>query len=348
MKSPALKPVKELASKLSPEDRQKLFQFLAELPDSAIQITVMQSAPALSPEEQHKFDEAAKTDDVYLIANESCAAVFQRGRLVFQLVFYAENFLRSRMEIQSWKDAPATQFMKSEIQRALDLMNKTEVTEEEIAAQCKAELRRLFEAQAVGLSKDISAMLPTFAWLLSEGGITIADMGNRNSFAESKGQRKRTLEEMVKILEPFWRRIKDLLNLKPGGRLNVRHNWTTTDYLCLEIHNERLKPVWKEAKRIARQAQKSKEPRRRARWKEAVAETYRAEDLPEDLIEHLISPGDWPPGDLALTHAGRLCLPNVSPPYSLKKLKESLKYSAAKKSAAKRTSPKTSKNKGSS
>jgi DNA-binding transcriptional MerR regulator len=330
MKKPTLEQVNKLASQLSPEERQELFLFLAQLPDSAIKTSVEVSLP-LAPNEKKKFAEAAKTDQMYVLASDRVAAVFQRGRLIFQVGFYPENFLRSRMEIHSWKDSQDTGWVHSEVQRALELLERTDVTQDELEDKTREEMHKAFEKQAIELASDISRLLPTFARILSEAGIIIADVGNRNKTFAQSGFPKYTLEYVAKLLGPEWKQIKDMLNLKPGGRINVRHHWTKTDYLCLHKHHERLKPIWGEAKRIARQAQKSKEPKRRARWKEEVAETYRAEALPADLIEHTSLPDEWPPSDLALVHAGRLCVPDVSPPYSLKVLKEKLKLSKREK-----------------
>src|SRR5690242_10404830 len=105
MKKPTLEQVIKLAAKLSPEDRQQLFVFIAQQPDSAIKTSVQALQP-LSPAEKKKFNEAAKTDRLYLLASNDgrVVKVFQRGRLIFQVSFNPENFVRSRMEIHSWKD----------------------------------------------------------------------------------------------------------------------------------------------------------------------------------------------------------------------------------------------------
>ena len=169
-------------------------------------------------------------------------------------------------------------------------------------------------------------------------------MGHYNTFSDQTGQRKKTLEEMTKELEPFWRAIKEILNVTPGGRQNIRHKWSPTDFVCLDVHYERLKPIWQEAKKTARAALKSREATRRKRWKEEVSAIYADEALPNDLIERLAPSEETAPADLALEHAGRLCLPDVNPPYSLKVLKEKLRE--LKRPA--RTSPDSTQNEGSS
>jgi|GEM_PF-2618507 hypothetical protein len=326
MKKPTLAQVIKLAVQLSPEDRQELFLFIAQLPDSAIKTSVQALLP-LSPAEKKKFNEAAKTDRLYLLASNDrkVVKVFQRGRLIFQVSFDPENFVRSRMEIRSWKDSQDTAWINAETQRALDLMDRTDVTQAELEDRNRQIMRELFEKQAIELAGDIAKMLPTLALMLSQAGVLIADFGNRNRGAALRGHRKHTLEEAIKLLDPEWKQIKHWLSLQTGGRINVRHIWTKTDYLCLQKHHERLKPIWREAKRIAREARKSKEVTRQQTWKEQVTAAYRAENLPDDLIDHAAPPKEWPPSDLALVHAGRICVPQVSPPYSLKKLKEKLR-----------------------
>jgi hypothetical protein len=337
MKKPTLKQVIKLASQLSPEARQELLLFIAQLPDSAIK-TSIQVPFTISPDEKGKFDEAAKTDRYHVLASDRVAAVFQRGRVIFQVTFYPENFLSSRMEVHSWKDSEDTQWVHSEVRRALDLMDRTDVTQDELENRTRKEMHSAFEKQAIELAGDISRMLPTFARMLSEAGTIIADFGNRNRLASVRGHRKHTLEEAIKLLEPEWRQIKAFLSLEPGGRINVRHIWTKTDHLCLYKNHERLKPIWQEAKRIAREARKSKEVTRQQRWKQQVAEVYKAENLPDDLIDHAAPPNEWKPSDIALVHAGRLCMRDVSPPYSLKVLKEKLKLSKREKEPHPKTS----------
>ncbi|MEK6282037.1 MAG: hypothetical protein AABN95_16910 [Acidobacteriota bacterium] len=78
MKKTTLEQVSKLASQLSPEERQELIHFLAELHDSDIQTSVKLSLP-LAPKEKKKFDEAAKTDRMYVLSYGQFAAVFKEG-----------------------------------------------------------------------------------------------------------------------------------------------------------------------------------------------------------------------------------------------------------------------------
>jgi hypothetical protein len=343
MSEPTLEQVKKLAAQLLPEDRLQLFHFISDLPDSGIASgQIDPPSPLLSPEDKKTVEESATLNDPIIVYTETYASIFLKGRPIFTLYFYPENYRQSRMEIPSWKDAEPTDRVKAELRRALELGGQKDTTEEEITEAVKRSLLDVFEAQTTGLSRAISALLPKLIELLFFGGLTVVELRHTNAFADQSGQRKKTLDEMVKALEPFWRQIKGLLYLSPGGRQNLKHKWSPTDYVCLEVHYERLKPIWREAKKAARVARNSKEPTRQKRWKEAVAAIYQEENLPSDLIERLIPPEDMPPADLALIHAGRLCVPGVS--YSLKVLKEKLSY--LKKGV--RAATKTNENEGSS
>ncbi len=94
--------------------------------------------------------------------------------------------------------------------------------------------------------------------LLYDGGMKVVELGWRNDFARQTGQRTKTLDEMVKILEPHWKQIKSHLSLAPGGRQNVKHQWSPVDHTCLAVNYDRLKPIWRGAKKAAKQALESK------------------------------------------------------------------------------------------
>jgi len=124
------------------------------------------------------------------------------------------------------------------------------------------------------------------------------------------------------LLQPEWERLKSIAVATPGGARNIKHIWTDEERECLAANYGRLKPIWVEAKRIAKHAQKSKEPTRSHRWREEVKRAY--PDLPSELIERLAIPrsDDAKPADIALTHAASLCLP-VS--YTTRRLRTELK-----------------------
>lgn len=343
MKDFDLERVKELASKLSPEDRLALWQYLADLPDSGVQ-TGSFDKPETTISGAKMGDAPVDPDLPIMVSTDNSATLFLRGREIFQVIFRPENFRKSRMEIRSWKDAPPSEKMKEEIRRAISLTSKGKatITDEQIIEAAKRPAREMFEVLTDRTAREFSARLKHMVWLLYDGGMKIVELGISIDFSRRTGQRTKTLEEITKQLEPLWRYIKSHLNLTPGGRQNVKHVWSPTDHICLDVHYERLKPIWQEAKKTARAALKSKEATRRKRWKEEVAAIYQEEALPDDLIALLAPSEDTAPADLALTHAGRLCVPDVT--YSLKVLKEKLRY--LKKGI--RTSSTSTKNEGSS
>lgn len=343
MPEPTLEQVQELARQLSPEDRKSVINLLFSLPDSGIATaTVDPPSPLLSDEDRKTVEESAKSDLPIIISTDTYTAIFIKGRPIFQVYFYSENFQKSRMEIRSWKDSLPSEKVKNEIREVMKLHTGRDVTDDEIIEACKRPHVELFEAETFRLAKEFSARLPHIVWLLYEAGMEIVNLGFHNDFARRTGQRTKTLEEMTTILEPFWKRIKEHLSITPGGRRNVKHEWSMRDYACLDVHYERLKPIWREAKRVAKEAQSSREPSRRRRWKEAVEAIYKDENLPDDLIAQLEIPQATPPSELALTHAGRICIPDVT--YSTKVLKEKLLY--LKRPA--RSSPDNNENTGSS
>lgn len=338
-----LEQVKRLAEQLSPEDRTKLFHHIADLPDSGIQSGSLDPpSPPLSPEDKKKIEELGATDKPVIVSTNTYASVFLCGRPMLLVYFYPRNFWQSRMEIFSKNAPPPRQRVVEELREIFRLHSEQELPEEVAIESAKQAEAEVFEAYIQGLANGLSAKLGDMASLLFEGGLQVVEIANVNDFADYSGQPKRALDDVVKSLEPFWRHIKGLMNVTPGGRQNIKHTWRMRDYACLIVYYDRFKPIWREAKKIAKEAQNSKERTRQTRWKEEVAAIYQEHDLPADLIDLLEIPQATPPADLALAHAARKCIPETS--YSLKVLKEKLRHFKARG----RTSPETDENEGSS
>jgi hypothetical protein len=343
MSEPNLEQVKRVAEQLSPEDRIQLFHHIADLPDSGIQSgSIDPPSPLISPEDKKKVEEMAGTDQPVVLSTDTHASIFVRGRAILQVFFFPNNFQQSRVEIRSWKDAPPTDKTKEQIRGIFSLHGAPEPTEEQIIAALTKAQRGVFEAETFRLSREFSARLGHMIWLLYEAGMKVVELAYRNDYALKSGRRTQTLEEMVTILEPYWEHIKAQLNPSPGGRRNVKHEWTVKDHTCLAVHYDRLKPIWREAKKTAKAALKSPEPTRRNNWKEQVTAAYKDDELPVDLVEQLAPSVNSKPADLALIHAARICLPGVS--YSTKVLKQKLRHL----NPVSRPSPRKTKNGGSS
>ncbi len=143
------------------------------------------------------------------------------------------------MEIHSWKDAPPSEEVKQQTQEIFRLHGDPERDEADLIAAVKQSQKEVFEATTVKIAKELSARLPHMAWLLLDAGIKIVEIAAANDFADHSGQRKRTLVEIIKILEPYWKHLKAHLNLSPGGRQNIKHQWTIRDHTCLAVPYDR-------------------------------------------------------------------------------------------------------------
>jgi hypothetical protein len=107
------------------------------------------------------------------------------------------------------------------------------------------------------------------------------------------------------------------------GGSEPRHDWNDQERACLKACYAVLKPMWLEAKKIAKSAQKSKENTRRTNWREEVLRAYPG--LPRDLLERFASPraSDAKPSDLAIIHAKTVC--GISAEYSPRRLRAEIK-----------------------
>jgi hypothetical protein len=318
MKKSALERVQELAQKLSPEDRLALWHFLAELPDSGVQ-----SGNLAAPETNLDGTPVQDVDPnvPVIVSTDTSASIFLKSREIFQVTFRPDNFQKSKTEVQSWRDAPPSERVKEQFREIFRLHGKPEPDEARMIEAAKEASTQIYDLHMARTAREFAARLKHMVWLLYDGGMAVAEFGWQNEFARQTGQRTKTLKDAIKMLEPHWYQIKRHLNVKPGGRRNVKHQWSVRDHTCLAVHYDRLKPIWRGAKKAAKQALEAKELSRRKTWKEQVAAAYKDEQLPEDLIEQLAPNINSAPADLALIHAARLCLPVQ---YSTKVLKQKL------------------------
>lgn len=113
------------------------------------------------------------------------------------------------------------------------------------------------------------------------------------------------------------------------GGSQPKHRWTDTDYECLTQKYDELKVVWIDAKRIAKDAQKAKSPRRNQGWRAEVLRAY--PDLPEDLLDRFVHlrADDAKPSDIAIIHALREC--GVKELYTPRELREKIRAWKLKK-----------------
>ena len=107
------------------------------------------------------------------------------------------------------------------------------------------------------------------------------------------------------------------------GGSEPKHDWTSADLECLAAQYDDLQPIWLEAKRIAKDAQKSRERSRRAGWRAEVLRAYPY--LPDDLLNRFANPraDDAKPSDIAILHAKREC--GIAATYSARELREKIR-----------------------
>lgn len=322
--------IKKLVEQLSSEERLELFHFISELPDSGIHTGNLTQPPYEIKENEQTEEDLEITDDFVIIytlpeVRPTGVAVILKGKTVFQVFYYPENYYEGRLKIKrSYQNAPPTEELMNRI-RSIITKHGGQVKDEDIVKASIEATKQIFEAETIRISNEISDRLPDMVSLLVNAVIKIIEISIHNSFSESTGQfdKVKKLEDIEKILEPYWRHIKDKhLGITQGGARNFKHIWTPEDLVCLKTNFDRLKPIWTEAKRIAVQAQKSKESTRSHRWREEVKRAY--PELPDDLIERFATPrsDEAKPSDIALINAARLCLPVT---YTTRRLRSELK-----------------------
>lgn len=216
MSKVSLERVKELAQQLSPEDRSALFYFLAGLPDSGMQSHTLEPPPITLDEAKETEAITADGDGYTVLSTGRAARLLLKGRTIFDVFYYPENFLQSRMEIRSWKDALPSESAKVELRSMLELVDsKSELTEEDIISLLKQAQAQVFEAVSYRVSQEVSARLPHMTALLFDAGIKIIELSLGNAVAEQTGRQKKGLDQIVEDLEPYWSHIKAHLVATP-------------------------------------------------------------------------------------------------------------------------------------
>src|SRR5207244_1851537 len=115
------------------------------------------------------------------------------------------------------------------------------------------------EQRIKAIAKAISVRLGDLAFICLDAGEKIAAFVVDNGTASQAGHPKKKVSELVKDLKPYWKRIIKRLDVTPGGAQAGKYIWTPQDVVCLNTHYQRLKPIWREAKKAAKQALKAKE-----------------------------------------------------------------------------------------
>lgn len=136
---------------------------------------------------------------------------------------------------------------------------------------------------------------------------------------------KNTLAQMSKLNERQRQQLEKKLRDKRDGRggSGAKHDWTDEELNLLANKYEDYKPIWLEAKRIAKSAQNSRERSRRIGWREEVLRAYPY--LPIELLNRLSSPRSEKakPSDIAILHAKQET--GVIPAYSTRELRKKIR-----------------------
>lgn len=134
----------------------------------------------------------------------------------------------------------------------------------------------------------------------------------------------RASEQKLTRLRDHFKALPNIVALRGrGGAYNVKHDWTSSELDCLAKNYDELRPVWLDAKQIARAAQRSKVSSRSKDWRVEVLRAY--PDLPADLLDRFshLRADDAKPSDIAIIHAKIKC--GVKETYSARELRDKIK-----------------------
>ena len=335
-----LEQVQELASQLSSEDRARLFEFLAKLPDSNLIYSrppvpgtlVLQSEPA-----QEIL--ALSTKLGWAILSDGTQVFSWEDREVFRIKFNAPNYIDScfeqlkdkalhfkatgdgrdllREKIREWHRDQGTEITEPEVDNVEKFM--LNLYRERVLKEAITEVANTIDKNANHVAMAILAKI------VQTAGFSVANL-LRDTLQIPTKIKASDVESIV--YKPEWDRLKTIIGLQSthGGKRNVKHDWTPEELESLAKNYQELQPIWREAKRIARAAQKSPEASRRNNWRAEVLRAY--PDLPTDLLgrfQHLRA-DDAKPSDIALIHAKIKC--GVMETYTARELSDKIRENA--------------------
>lgn len=330
-----LEQVKKLAEQLTPEDRLQVFQHLAELPDSLIKpLPRPKEMPSLSEEEQKKIQqlnlswECRKEDDqvvFYLEGIEVFRASFNAenyAAVFFEKLKSDEVFLRVSDEQRArYYEAVREIVAKEDLTPSDDELREIEPKALLLLGQKLLKDSLLHGANQIG--NNLPRVVATILNKITHAGVLVG--GNQlRDVLEIPEQKLSVTQIKDALFSRDWEYLKPILGVAPpGGARNVKHAWTDEDRVCLATKYEELQPIWIEAKRIAKDAQKSKERTRKKEWREEVLRAY--PHLPTDLLERFSNPraDDAKPADIAVIHAKREC--GITDKYSPRHLRDQIR-----------------------
>jgi hypothetical protein len=315
--------VQKLASQLSREDRLTLFDYLAKLPDSGLiyHPPVLEPTSLVLPSNPTQEILALNVKMGWSMTSDGRHVFSVEDREVLSIKFDATNY--AEFGFQQLKDkalhlnaAGEGHDLLQETIRA-DYQNKGIALTQEQVDQIE---RKALDWYAQTLLKDsLEKLAATIDQNINQAGmavlakiIQIAGFNVVNLLRDTLRMKDKKLKvtDVHNILyKPEWERLKTIVGLRTtqGGARNVKHDWTPDELECLAKNYQELQPIWREAKQIARAAQKSPVASRRNNWQAEVLRAY--PDLPNDLLNHFkhVRADDAKPSDIALIHAKTKC-----------------------------------------
>lgn len=245
------------------------------------------------------------------------------GRGLFESVTRSKPFLylseeRRRRVYEALKEVTAERELAFDDERAGTLENKLVRDVESYV------IKKSIEAAKNKVSENFTDSVVAF-W---ERLLNLASFAGANALRDliNTPEEKYSAKFIETTLRQLDReRLRALIGepITRGGARNVKHLWTDEERAQLAAKYEEFQPVWIEAKRIARAAQKSRERTRKQEWRAEVLRAY--PNLPHDLLERYSNPkaDDAKPADLAVIHAKREC--GITEEYSPRHLRDQIK-----------------------
>jgi hypothetical protein len=341
MPSIDLEQAKKLAEQLTPEDRAHLFEHLTELPDSLtkrIEFPPSKPLPAKLDGPQYTLQGGFEREGGTLIYSLDGVEVF---RSTFDADSYANVFFEKLKSDDKFLDTWLSDEQRQRIHGiVLEVRGGEEVIGEDGKPLNDEQLKELYSKILREFARrEIKGSLEQAARRMSDNfPHAIAEIFKKltqathfagaNILRERLGvpEQKYSAQEIRTVLfqqeRESWERYKRIVGATSGGAHNVKHKWTPDQRSCLAHTYAKLLPIWTEAKRIARQAQKAREPTRSQEWRKEVLRAY--PDLPGDLLETFVTlRGGAKPSDNAAIHAGREC--GIPVEYSPRQLRDVIK-----------------------
>jgi hypothetical protein len=317
MKKSALERIKELAQKLSTEERLNLFQFLADLPDSGIKSHPPPQPPSpLTEIQRHQLTQIQYTWNLRI--ENHCVIYSIEGRDVFVAAFdpeaYADVFYEKVKSDKAFFNKIPDQRKPEIFQKVRERTGKDaeSFTDEEIEALIPEALVRLSQTLSkrslLEASEKIATNLPrVVAMILNRVMHTgiLSGANNLSDLAHRPPEEKLNPSQIKRLLfDPDWQLLKPILGVQPRGGSDPKVD--VSDGQCVKLSNEYpgLLNHWQ---KVEKNSKTEKHWREYALIDEA--------DTPADLLDRLDnslpaqeSEGeDYPniPSALALEHAAR-------------------------------------------